>query len=100
MPQNLIRAIVDANRTRKDLLSDQIIARAPRVVGIYRLVVKAGSDNYRLSSVQGIMKRIKAKGVEVIVFEPALLEVSFLARASCAIWNGSSSNRTASWPTV
>ncbi len=77
VPQNLIRAIVDANRTRKDFLSDQIIARAPKVVGIYRLVMKAGSDNFRQSSVQGIMKRIKAKGVEVIVFEPALREDTF-----------------------
>ena len=77
VPQNLIRAIVDANRTRKDFLSEQIIARAPRVVGVYRLVMKAGSDNFRQSSVQGIMKRIKAKGVEVIVFEPAMEETRF-----------------------
>lgn len=72
VPQNLIRAIVDANRTRKDFLSDQILMRGPRVVGIYRLVMKAGSDNFRDSSVQGIMKRLKAKGIEVIVFEPVL----------------------------
>tara|TARA_R110002020_G_scaffold411686_1_gene621316 strand:- start:30409 stop:31620 length:1212 start_codon:yes stop_codon:yes gene_type:complete len=77
VPQNLIRSIVDANRTRKDFLSDQILARKPRVVGIYRLVMKAGSDNFRQSSVQGIMKRIKAKGVEVVVFEPALEEAHF-----------------------
>ncbi|MFX0547293.1 nucleotide sugar dehydrogenase [Roseovarius sp. S1116L3] len=77
VPQNLIRAIVDANRTRKDFLSDQIIARRPDVVGIYRLVMKAGSDNFRQSSVQGIMKRIKAKGVKVIVYEPALHEDTF-----------------------
>lgn len=77
VPQNLIRAIVEANRTRKDFLSDQIIARQPKVVGIYRLVMKAGSDNFRQSSIQGIMKRIKAKGVEVIVFEPALKEQMF-----------------------
>jgi len=77
VPQNLIRAIVDANRTRKDFLSEQIIARAPRVVGVYRLVMKAGSDNFRQSSVQGIMKRIKAKGVEVIVFEPAMEQTRF-----------------------
>lgn len=77
VPQNLIRAIVDANRTRKDFLSDQIIARRPNVVGIYRLVLKAGSDNFRQSSIQGIMKRIKAKGVEVIVYEPALQEDVF-----------------------
>jgi UDPglucose 6-dehydrogenase len=77
VPQNLIRAVVDANHTRKDFLADQIIARAPRVVGVYRLVMKAGSDNFRQSSVQGIMKRIKAKGVEVIVYEPALEEDHF-----------------------
>lgn len=77
VPQNLIAAIVDANRTRKDFLADQIIARRPRVVGVYRLVMKAGSDNFRQSSIQGIMKRIKAKGIEVIVFEPALKEDSF-----------------------
>ena len=77
MPQNLIRAIVDANRTRKDFLSDQIIARKPSVVGIYRLVMKAGSDNYRQSSIQGIMKRIKAKGIEVIVYEPVIIEDQF-----------------------
>lgn len=72
VPQNLIRAIVDANRTRKDFLADQIIARRPKVVGIYRLVMKAGSDNFRQSSVQGIMKRLKAKGIEVTVYEPVL----------------------------
>lgn len=77
VPQNLIRAIVDANRTRKDFLSEQIIARKPNVVGVYRLVMKSGSDNFRQSSVQGIMKRIKAKGVEVIVYEPAVEEDSF-----------------------
>lgn len=72
VPQNLIRAIVDANRTRKDFLADQILMRGPRVVGIYRLVMKAGSDNFRQSSIQGIMKRLKAKGVEVLVYEPVL----------------------------
>lgn len=72
VPQNLIRAIVDANRTRKDFLSDQILMRGPKVVGIYRLVMKAGSDNFRQSSIQGIMKRLKAKGVEIIVHEPVL----------------------------
>ncbi|MBO9399474.1 nucleotide sugar dehydrogenase [Shimia sp. R9_3] len=77
VPQNLIRAIVDANRTRKDYLSDQILMKGPRVVGIYRLVMKAGSDNFRQSSVQGIMKRLKAKGVEVIVYEPVLEEEDF-----------------------
>ncbi|MER5173998.1 nucleotide sugar dehydrogenase [Thioclava kandeliae] len=77
VPQNLIRAIVDANRTRKDFLSDQILMRGPKVVGIYRLVMKAGSDNFRQSSIQGIMKRLKAKGVEVIVYEPVLDEPEF-----------------------
>lgn len=77
VPQNLIRSVVDANRTRKDFLSDQILAKNPRVVGIYRLVMKAGSDNFRQSSVQGIMKRIKAKGIEVVVYEPALKETHF-----------------------
>jgi len=77
VPQNLIRAIVDANRTRKDFLADQILMRGPQVVGIYRLVMKAGSDNFRQSSIQGIMKRLKAKGVEVIVYEPVLEEPEF-----------------------
>lgn len=77
VPQNLIRAIVDANRTRKDYLADKIIERAPKVVGVYRLVMKAGSDNFRQSSIQGIMKRIKAKGIEVIVYEPVLDTLDF-----------------------
>jgi UDPglucose 6-dehydrogenase len=77
VPQNLIRAIVDANRTRKDFLADRIIAKKPRCVGIFRLTMKAGSDNFRQSSIQGIMKRIKAKGIEVVVFEPALHEDVF-----------------------
>lgn len=77
VPQNLIRAIVDANRTRKDFLSDQIMARRPKTVGIYRLVMKAGSANFRQSSIQGIMKRIKAKGIEVIVYEPVMKEAAF-----------------------
>ncbi len=77
VPQNLIRAIVDANRTRKDFLADQIIAKGPKVVGIYRLVMKAGSDNFRQSSIQGIMKRLKAKGIEVVVYEPVLDEDAF-----------------------
>ncbi len=72
VPQNMMQAIVDANRTRKDFLAEQILHRKPQTVGIYRLVMKAGSDNFRQSSVQGIMKRIKAKGVDVIVYEPAL----------------------------
>lgn len=77
VPQNLIRAIVDANSTRKDFVSFDILKRKPKVVGIYRLVMKAGSDNYRASSVQGIMKRLKGKGVEVIVYEPVLTEAEF-----------------------
>ena len=77
VPQNLIRAIVDANRTRKDFLAELIIARKPRKVGVYRLVMKAGSDNFRQSSIQGIMKRINAKGIEVVVYEPAMEEASF-----------------------
>lgn len=77
VPQNIIRAIVDANRTRKDFLSDSIVARGPKVVGIYRLVMKAGSDNFRQSSIQGIMKRVKAKGIEVIVYEPVLEDDQF-----------------------
>ncbi|MBX7500047.1 nucleotide sugar dehydrogenase [Qipengyuania sp. YG27] len=77
VPQNLIRAIVDANRTRKDFLADRIIAKGPKTVGIFRLVMKAGSDNFRQSSIQGIMKRVKAKGIEVIVYEPVLDDDSF-----------------------
>jgi len=77
VPQNLIRAIVDANRTRKDFLADQIIDKKPRKVGVFRLVMKAGSDNFRQSSIQGIMKRIKAKGIEVVIYEPAMSEESF-----------------------
>ena len=71
VPQNLIRAIVDSNTTRKDFIADDILRRKPRVVGIYRLIMKAGSDNFRSSSIQGIMKRIKAKGVEIVIYEPA-----------------------------
>ncbi len=77
VPQNIIRAIVDANSTRKDFLADVIIKRQPRSVGIYRLVMKAGSDNFRHSSIQGIMKRIKAKGIKVVVYEPELDEIEF-----------------------
>ena len=76
VPNNLISAIVDANSTRKDFIADSIISKNPKVVGIYRLIMKSGSDNYRSSSVQGIMKRIKAKGIEVLVYEP-LLEKEF-----------------------
>jgi len=77
VPQNLIKAIVDANRTRKDFIAEQILARKPQRVGIYRLVMKQGSDNFRQSSIQGVMKRLKAKGIEVIVYEPAMAEGSF-----------------------
>lgn len=77
VPQNLIAAIVDANSTRKDFVADDILARGPRTVGVYRLVMKSGSDNFRASSIQGIMKRIKAKGIDVIVYEPALEEEEF-----------------------
>jgi UDPglucose 6-dehydrogenase len=78
VPQNMIRAVVDANTTRKDYLAMDIIKKNPKVVGIYRLIMKAGSDNFRASSVQGIMKRIKAKGIEVVVYEPMLSEEHFL----------------------
>jgi UDPglucose 6-dehydrogenase len=77
VPQNLINAIVEANTTRKDFIADEIIRRNPKVVGIYRLIMKAGSDNFRASSIQGIMKRIKAKGIEVVVYEPVLKETEF-----------------------
>lgn len=72
VPNNIIRAIVDANRTRKDFIADSIIAKNPKKVGVFRLIMKSGSDNFRASAVQGVMKRIKAKGIEVIVYEPAL----------------------------
>ncbi|MFV5212925.1 nucleotide sugar dehydrogenase [Azonexus caeni] len=77
VPQNLIRAIVDANTTRKDFVAFEIIRKNPRVVGIYRLVMKSGSDNFRASSIQGIMKRLKARGIEVVVFEPGLSDDEF-----------------------
>jgi UDPglucose 6-dehydrogenase len=77
VPQNLIRAIVEANSVRKDFIADEIIRKNPRTVGVYRLIMKAGSDNFRASSIQGIMKRIKAKGIEVIVYEPVLTEAEF-----------------------
>ncbi|BBU69984.1 nucleotide sugar dehydrogenase [Fluviibacter phosphoraccumulans] len=77
VPQNLIHAIVESNTTRKDFIADEIIRCNPKVVGVYRLIMKAGSDNFRASSIQGIMKRIKAKGIEVIIYEPALHEAEF-----------------------
>lgn len=77
VPNNIIQAIVDANRTRKDFIADSILARQPKKVGIYRLIMKSGSDNFRASAIQGVMKRIKAKGVEVIVYEPVLQEELF-----------------------
>jgi len=77
VPNNLIRAIVDANSTRKDFIADSIISKNPKVVGIYRLIMKSGSDNYRSSSIQGIMKRIKAKGIEIIIYEPLLKKEFF-----------------------
>ncbi|CCN35106.1 UDP-glucose 6-dehydrogenase [Vibrio nigripulchritudo SO65] len=77
VPNNIIGAIVDANRTRKDFIADSIINRKPKVVGVYRLIMKAGSDNFRASSIQGIMKRIKAKGIEVVVYEPVLQDKEF-----------------------
>ncbi|WP_018984639.1 nucleotide sugar dehydrogenase [Salinimonas chungwhensis] len=77
VPNNMIKAIVDANRTRKDYIADSIVRRNPKVVGIYRLIMKTGSDNFRASAIQGIMKRIKAKGIEVVVYEPVLEDNEF-----------------------
>ena len=77
VPNNMIRAIVDANVTRKDFIADSILKREPKVVGVFRLIMKSGSDNFRASSIQGVMKRIKAKGIEVVVFEPSLNENEF-----------------------
>ena len=77
VPQNLMQAIVNSNSTRKDFIAQDILARNPKVVGIYRLIMKAGSDNWRVSSIQGIMKRLKAKGIEVIVYEPILGQKEF-----------------------
>ncbi len=77
VPSNLIQAIVESNSTRKDFIAQTIIKKNPKIVGVYRLVMKAGSDNFRTSSIQGVMKRIKAKGIEVVVYEPALNEESF-----------------------
>ena len=77
VPQNIISAIVSANTTRKDFIADQIIAMQPKIVGVYRLIMKAGSDNFRQSAIQGVMKRIKAKGIEVVIYEPTMKENSF-----------------------
>ena len=77
IPNNIIEAIVEANRTRKDHITDMILARKPKIVGIYRLTMKTDSDNFRASSIQGIMKRIKGKGIEVVVYEPVLREENF-----------------------
>ncbi|CCN81690.1 UDP-glucose 6-dehydrogenase [Vibrio nigripulchritudo SFn27] len=77
VPNNIVQAIVDANRTRKDFIAESILKKSPKVVGIYRLIMKAGSDNFRASSIQGIMKRLKAKGIEVVVYEPVLKEEQF-----------------------
>jgi UDPglucose 6-dehydrogenase len=77
VPQNLINAIVESNTTRKDFIANDILKRKPKIVGIYRLIMKSGSDNFRSSSIQGIMKRIKAKGIKVVVYEPALKEAEF-----------------------
>jgi len=84
VPQNLMRAVVDANRTRKDFIADQIISRAPKVVGIHRLVMKAGSDNFRQSSVQGVIRRIRAAGIDVVIYEPALEAETFMG---CSVIN-------------
>jgi UDPglucose 6-dehydrogenase len=77
VPQTLIRAVVDSNTTRKDFIAEDILRRKPKIVGVYRLIMKSGSDNFRSSSIQGIMKRIKAKGIEIIIYEPALKEETF-----------------------
>jgi len=85
VPNNLIQAIVDANRTRKDFIAASILAKKPKIVGVYRLIMKSGSDNFRASAVQGVMKRIKAKGVEVVVYEPVLKEDEFFG--SQVMWD-------------
>ncbi|OTA14786.1 UDP-glucose 6-dehydrogenase [Xenorhabdus vietnamensis] len=77
VPNNIISAIVEANRTRKDFIADSIISKSPKIVGVYRLIMKSGSDNFRASSIQGIMKRVKAKGIEVVIFEPEMKENNF-----------------------
>ena len=84
VPQNLIHAIVESNTTRKDFIANEIIRKKPKVVGIHRLIMKSGSDNFRASSIQGIMKRIKAKGIEVIIYEPMHQEAEFFcSRVVC-----------------
>ena len=77
VPNNLIQAIVESNTTRKDFIADQIISRKPKTVGVYRLTMKANSDNFRQSSIQGVMKRIKAKGIEVVIYEPTYKQEDF-----------------------
>ena len=77
VPNNIMGAIVEANRTRKDFIAEQVLARKPQTVGIYRLTMKSNSDNFRQSSIQGVMKRLKAKGIEVVVYEPAMKEEEF-----------------------
>ena len=77
VPQNLIQAIADTNTTRKDFVADSLIASQPKIVGVYRLIMKPCSDNFRASSIQGVIKRIKAKGIEVVVYEPVLTEDEF-----------------------
>ncbi|MDK7373962.1 MULTISPECIES: nucleotide sugar dehydrogenase [Weeksella] len=77
VPNNIIQAIVDANRTRKDFIAESVLAKKPNIVGVYRLIMKSGSDNFRASAIQGVMKRIKAKGIEVVVYEPAMQEETF-----------------------
>ena len=77
VPQNLIHAIVESNTTRKDFIADEIIKRNPKVVGVYRLIMKSGSDNFRASSIQGVMKRIKARGIDIIIYEPAMSDPEF-----------------------
>ena len=77
VPNNIMGAIVEANRTRKDFIAEQVLAREPQTVGIYRLTMKSNSDNFRQSSIQGVMKRLKAKGIEVVVYEPAMQEEEF-----------------------
>jgi UDPglucose 6-dehydrogenase len=77
VPNNIIQAIVDANRTRKDFIAESILAKNPKKVGVYRLIMKSGSDNFRASAMQGVMKRLKAKGIEVVVYEPILDEETF-----------------------